>query len=110
MAIEPISLALIIVTMVSTIAHLILDMIKYRSTEKIDRTKIELAQGKAGMDKTKLELEQSKVGMDMLSSIFPLKEYMDLMLTDPEAFKHKVKELQESADKIKDLFKKPEED
>lgn len=104
MEIEPISLVLIIITMVSTILHLILDMLKYRSTEKIDRTKLKLEQGKAGIDKTKLELEQQKAGMNYLMELFPIKEYADLMLKDPEAFKQKFDELKETAKKLKKLM------
>lgn len=97
MAIEPISLALIIVTMTTTIAHLILDLIKHRSAEKID--------------KTKLQLEQGKVGLEVLMTFFPqIKKLTDFDITDPEAIKEKIAEWEDLTNKLKEFNKEDNED
>ncbi len=90
MAIEPVSLVLIIVTMIATIAHIIIDMFKYRSAEKID--------------KSKLQLDQQKVGLEMMMTFFPqMKDLVDFDLKKPEELKNKIDELKDLVEKYKEL-------
>ena len=88
---EILTLIFILFTMGVSLGNLWLNLKKQKSAEKIDLSK--------------LELEQKKAGWNFMMELFPIKDYADLALKDPEAFKQKLDELKEKTKKLKELMK-----
>lgn len=94
----------ILITMVVTISHLILEIYEIRRKKKIDTNRLKQSQ-------EILELEKTKTGMATLKQIldmFGIPKIIEVDFDKPEEVKKQLKKIVEFGEKMKEMSKKEE--